>query len=115
MTGAYLGSLFRQPGHLSPHQVAIDALAPHQHLRPTIADVLHDRAVKQGYVLRNDGDGGPQALLRHPRDVLAAEQSAPALHIVKTLQQREKRGLAAARLADETDALAGLDTQAEVA
>src|SRR2546430_12697313 len=82
---------------------------------PTVADVLHDRAVKQGYVLWNDGDGGPQALLGHPCNVLTPQQNAPALHVVETLQQHEEGRLAAARLADETDALAGLDTQAEVA
>src|SRR5260370_885125 len=84
-------------------------------VRPTIADVLHDRAVKQRYVLRNNGDGGAQALLGYPRDILAAEQNAAALHIIETLQQHEQGRLAAARLADETDALAGLDTQAEIA
>src|SRR2546427_894613 len=84
-------------------------------VRPTIADVLHDRAVKQGYVLRNDGDGGAQALLGDPRNVLAAEQNAPPLQVVETLQQHEQGRLAAARLGDETDALAGLETQAEIA
>src|SRR6266498_886137 len=57
---------------------------------PTVADVLHDRAVKQGYVLWNDGDGGPQALLGHPRKVLTPKHNAPALHIVETLQQHEE-------------------------
>src|SRR4029453_6895870 len=28
-----LGSLFHQPGYLSPHQIAIDTFASHQHLR----------------------------------------------------------------------------------
>src|SRR5258708_33371274 len=84
-------------------------------VRPTVADVLHDRAMQHGYVLWHDGHGGPQALLGHPCNVLTPKQNAPALHIVETLQQQEEGRLAAARLADETDALAGLDTPADVA
>src|SRR5207302_10502375 len=66
---------------------------------PTVADVLHDRAMKYGYVLWNDGDGGPQALLGHPCNVLTPHQNAPALHIVKTLEQHEEGRFAGARLA----------------
>src|SRR6266478_8924175 len=83
-------------------------------VRPTVADVLHDRAVKQGYVLGNDGDSGAQALLGDPRNVLAAEQNAAALHIIETLQQDEQGRFAAARLPDQAGALAGLDPQAEI-
>src|SRR5260221_7286234 len=39
--------------------------------------------------------------------------NAAALHIIETLQQHEQGRLAAARLADETGALAGLDPQAD--
>src|SRR5262249_60885843 len=83
-------------------------------VRPTVADVLHDRAVKQRNVLRNEGNSGAQALLRDPGDVLAAEQNAPALHVVETLQQHEQGRLATTRLPDQADALAGLDPQAEI-
>jgi hypothetical protein len=45
-----LGSLFRQPCHLLPHQVAIDAFALHQHLRRTVfahlACLQHDDPIK---------------------------------------------------------------------
>jgi hypothetical protein len=45
-----LGSLFRQPCHLLPHQVAIDAFALHQHLRrPVFADpscLQHDDPIE---------------------------------------------------------------------
>src|SRR5207244_11407405 len=75
---------------------------------------FHDRAVKQGYVLRNDRDGGPQALLRHPGNVLAANQDAPPMHIVEALQQREERRFSAARLPDKSHALARLDAQAKI-
>ena len=48
------------------------------------------------------------------RDILAVDQDAPALHVVEALQQREQSRLAAARLADQADALARLDAQVEV-
>src|SRR5262249_43073943 len=83
-------------------------------IRPAIADVLHDGAVEQGYILRNHGDGGPQALLGHPCDVLASEQNAPALDVVETLQQNKKQGFATTRLPDQTRALTTLDAQTEI-
>ena len=83
-------------------------------VRPAIADVLHDRAVEQGDVLRNDCNRCPQALLRHPGDVLAADQDAPALHIIEALQQRKERRFSAARLPNQADALTRLDAQAEL-
>ena len=64
--------------------------------------------MEQRNVLRHDGDGFAQALLRDARDVLAVDQDAARLHVVETLQQREQRRLAAAGTADEADPLAGL-------
>src|SRR5262245_66592491 len=83
-------------------------------VRPAIADVLHDRAVKQRNILRNEGNRGAQALLRDPGDVLAAEQNASALQVVETLQQDEQGRFATTRLPDQADALARLDPQAEI-
>ena len=83
-------------------------------IRPAVADVLHDRAVEQRDVLRHDRDRLAQAVLRDARDVLAVDQDAPALHVVEALQQREQRRFAGARLADQADALAGLDAQTEI-
>ena len=83
-------------------------------VRPAVADVLHDRAVKQRDVLRHDGDGLAQALLRDARDVLAVDQDAAALQIVEALQQGEQRRLAAAGMADQADALARPEVQIEI-
>ena len=47
-------------------------------------------------------------------DVLAVDQDAAALDVVEALQQGEQGGLAAARLADQPDPLAGLEPQAEI-
>ena len=56
----------------------------------------------------------PQAFLRHARDVLSVDQDAAALQVVEALQQREQRRLAAARPADQADALARFERQVEV-
>src|SRR4029453_11589181 len=84
-------------------------------LRPTIADVLHDRAVEQRDVLRNDGNAGAQALLPHARNILAGDENAPALQVVETLQQDEESRFAATRRPDQAYALTRFDAQAEVA
>ena len=70
------------------------------------------RAVEQRDVLRHDGDGLAQALLGDLRDVLAVDQDAARLDVVEALQQGEDRRLAAARCADQADALAGVDVKA---
>ena len=54
-----------------------------------VADVLHDRAVEQGNVLRDNADGFAQAFLRDPGDVLAVDQNPAVLCVVETLQQRK--------------------------
>src|SRR6266568_874470 len=60
-----LGGLFFQPRHLSPDQVAVDALASHQHLRRTVlADpsrLQHDDPIEiaQAREPVRDGDDGP--------------------------------------------------------
>ena len=64
-------------------------------------------------VLRHHRDRLAQALLRDPRNVLAVDRDAAVLDIVEPLQQHEQRGLAAAGLADQSDALPGLQTQVE--
>ena len=81
---------------------------------PAIADVVHDRAVEERDVLGHDADLLAQALLGHQRDVLAVDQDAAGLEIVEALQQGEDGRFAAARFADQPDALAGLDAQVEV-
>ena len=90
------------------------AIGRAQHLvvgrvRPAVADVLQDRAVEQRDVLRHHRDRLAQALLGDPRDVLAVDGDAALLDVVEALQQREQGRLAAAGLADQPDALAGLD------
>ena len=83
-------------------------------IRPSVPDVLHDRAMKQRNVLRHDGNGRAQALLGHPRNVLAAEQDAAGLNVVEALQEERRGRLAATRRTDQAHALTRIDPQTEV-
>jgi hypothetical protein len=53
--------------------------------------------------------------LRDARNILAVDQDTPAVQVVLALEQGQQGGLAAAGLADQTDALAALEVQREVA
>ena len=64
--------------------------------------------------LRHDADRFAQALLRDARDILAVDQNPAELRIVEALQQREQCRLAAAGMADQTDALARPEAETEV-
>ena len=80
-------------------------------VRPSVADVFHDRAVEQRDVLRHHRDRLAQALLRHPRNVLAVDRDAAALDVVEPLQQREQAGFSAAGMTDQPDPLSRLNAQ----
>ena len=80
----------------------------------TVADVFHHRAVQQAEVLRNNGDCCPQTILRHLGDVLAVDRDATRLYGEEALQEGKQVRLAASGLANETDALAGGNSQTEI-
>ena len=54
---------------------------PRSSLRPAIQDVLADRTVQQGRVLRDHADLPAQAVLGRRGDVLPVDQDAPALDV----------------------------------
>jgi len=83
-------------------------------IEPAVANVLHDRTVKQRNVLRDDADGFAQAVLRNPRDILFVDQDPAVLHVVEALQQRKQRRFAAAGMTDPADALARFEAELEV-
>src|SRR6202012_5855139 len=82
-------------------------------IRPAVADVLQDRAMKQRDILRHHRNGMTEAFLRHPRNILTINGDAAFADIVEALEQHEERRLAAAGLAHQSDTLAGLQPQAE--
>ncbi len=61
-----------------------------------IGNVLRDRAMQQGRVLRDHADGGPQAVLLHGGNVLPVDQDATAFQVMEPEQQIDQRGLARA-------------------
>ena len=79
-----------------------------------VADILHDRAVEQGNVLRDNTDGLAQALLCDPSDILAVDQDPAVLRVVETLQQCEQSRFTAARRTNEADAFARHEADAEI-
>ena len=70
--------------------------------------------MEQRNVLRHHADRLAQALLGDAGDILAVDQDTAVLHVVEPLQQREQRRLAAAGMADETDALARHEAEIEI-
>ena len=74
---------------------------------PAIGDVVGDRAVHQGRVLRDHTDLGAQRILRDLCNVLAVDQNAAPLQVVKTQQQVHQRRFARAGAAHQADLFAG--------
>lgn len=74
---------------------------------PAVQQVVAHRAVQQGGILRHHAHLGAQAVLCHPRDILAIDQDTTAIQVVETQQQIDDGGLAGAGTADQTYLLAG--------
>ena len=64
---------------------------------PAIADVLADRAVQQGRILRDHPDLLAQGVLCRRGDVLPIDQDPPALDVVEAQEQIDQCRLACAR------------------
>src|SRR5690242_16435 len=77
-------------------------------------DVVADRAMQQGRILRHHTDAAAQAFLADIPDVLAADKDTAALDIVKTEQQVDERRLAGAGAADYAEFLPGPDIEGQV-
>src|SRR5689334_16894317 len=80
-------------------------------LRASVADVLDQRAMEQGDVLRYHPDGLAQALLRHVRNVLSVNQDPPRLDVIEALHEGKERGFASAGGTNQADALPRLDAK----
>ena len=78
-------------------------------------NVLADRAAKQMNNLANVSNLFPQRAPRYRRDVLAVDQDAAAVNVVKAQQQIEHRRLAAARWADKCGELPSLGDKTHAA
>jgi hypothetical protein len=70
--------------------------------------------MKQRKILRHNGDRGPQALLRDPRNILPVDQDSTVPHVIEPLDQGEEAGFASAGWAHKTDALTPFEPQTEL-
>ena len=62
-----------------------------------IGDIVANGTVQQGGILRDHTDAAAQTVLRHLCDVLAVDANLPAVDVIETQQQVDKRGFAGAR------------------
>ena len=79
-----------------------------------VSDVLRQRAMEQHRVLRHKANRAPKRFLRDVGHVLTVDQNAPAIKIVKPLDQLHEGGFAGARMADKPDPLARRNNQREI-
>src|SRR5262249_23691389 len=78
-----------------------------------VADVLGDRVVEKGNVLRHEGDARPQKPRLDRRYGNTIHRNASALWIVEAQDETKNRALAGARGADDGDRLSPLDVEAD--
>ena len=72
-------------------------------------DISADRSAEQERILQHHAEAAAQVGEIHVFHVDAVDSDRAFLHIVETQQQRDQRGLAGARVADDGHGFAGLD------
>ena len=82
-------------------------------LRPAVADVFHNAAVKQARILRDQRNLPAQAFLGNAGDVLSVNRNFAALDVVIAGEQLDQTRLARSRTADQTDLFAAGNPQIE--
>ena len=78
-------------------------------IRPTVDQVVADRAAEQKRLLKHDADVLPQIGRRQVADIHAVEQHAAGVDVIKSADQIDERRLAAAAVTDDADFFAGPD------
>ena len=58
---------------------------------PAVLDVVEDAVVEEDGVLRDDGDGGTQAVLRQLAQVDAVDHDAAGADVVEAVEQARQR------------------------
>ena len=83
-------------------------------IRPSVADIFHDRALEDEGLLHQYADFLSQGLQRHFPDIMPVDAHTSLLHIIEPGQHVDDRGLARAGGAHEGDRLAGLHMQVKM-
>ncbi len=82
-------------------------------IQPAIADVFVNSVVEEKHILTDDAELRAQRLLGHAANVIAVEQDAAGLRIIKAQQETEDRALPCPAAADERDRLVRRDVEGE--
>ena len=83
-------------------------------LGPGQRDVLAHRAGLEPGVLQDHAEILPEAVARDTAHIVPVDGDRAAVHVVKAHEQIDERRLAAARRADDGDALAGADIEVHI-
>ena len=83
-------------------------------IKPSVADILHDRSRKQVGVLKNHGDVAAQLVPLNMADINAVDGDGPALDIVEAVDEVRDRRLSGSRGTHEGDLLPRPRVEADI-
>ena len=83
-------------------------------IKPSVADILHDRSRKQVGVLKNHGDVAAQVVPLNMADINAVDSDGPALDIVEAVDEVRDRRLSGSRGTHEGDLLPRPRVEADI-
>ena len=83
-------------------------------IKPSVADIFHDRSRKQMRILTHHGNVAAQLVPLNMADINAVDGDGPALDIVKTVDKVRDRSLSGSRGAHEGDLLSRLRVEADI-
>ncbi len=83
-------------------------------IKPSVADILHDRSRKQVGVLKNHGDVAAQLVPLNMADINAVDSDGPALDIVEAVDEVRDRRLSGSCGTHEGDLLSRPRVEADI-
>lgn len=83
-------------------------------IKPSVADIFHDRSRKQVGILKHHGDVAAQLVPLNVADIDAVDGDGPALDIVEAVDEVRDRRLPGSRGTHEGDLLSRLRVEADI-
>lgn len=83
-------------------------------IKPSVADILHDRSRKQVGILKNHGDMAAQLVPLNMADINAVDSDGPTLDIVEAVDEVRDRRLSGSRGTHEGDLLPRPRVEADI-